>query len=110
MVVSMRPYPVSELTRVRDITRPYVRSHGEPVAWGIKGARTLGITDADGTHPDFGDPSEIRDGEIPVYWGCGVTPQLAVMDSGIDGIAIGHAPGQMFVTDLKVEDACRLSL
>lgn len=34
MVVSMRPYKPSEIEEVRNITRPYVETHGEPVAWG----------------------------------------------------------------------------
>ena len=33
MVVSMRPYKKADVERVRDITRPYVKTHGEPVAW-----------------------------------------------------------------------------
>jgi uncharacterized protein YcsI (UPF0317 family) len=33
MVVSMRPYKKVDVERVRDITRPYVKTHGEPVAW-----------------------------------------------------------------------------
>ncbi|KAM0747628.1 hypothetical protein T439DRAFT_328843 [Meredithblackwellia eburnea MCA 4105] len=104
MVVSMRPYPQSSLPQVRSITRPYILAHGEPVAWGIEGAKQLGITDLDGTRPDFGDPTEIREGEIAVYWACGVTPQLSVMDSGVEGRVFGHAPGQMLVLDLGVEE------
>ncbi|KAL0065757.1 hypothetical protein AAF712_007240 [Marasmius tenuissimus] len=106
MIVSMRPYPVDSVESVREITRPYVRTHGEPVAWGEKGARTLGIDDPEGTHPDFGDPTEIREGEIPIYWGCGVTPQQVVIDSEIDGIVISHAPGHMLVLDLLVKEVC----
>lgn len=33
MVVSMRPYPIKDIERVRAITRPYIETHGEPVAW-----------------------------------------------------------------------------
>lgn len=106
MVVSMRPYPLTELERVRSITRPFHRAHGEPVAWGVEGARSLGLTDFDGTSPDFGDASEIREGEVAVYWGCGVTPQLSVMDSKIEGLVVGHAPGHMLVLDMKNEEVC----
>ena len=106
MVVSMRPYPAALLERVRAITRPFVRAHGEPVAWGVEGARALGLTDLDGTKPDFGDPSEIREGEVAVYWGCGVTPQLSVMDSKIPGLVLGHAPGHMLVLDMLNKDVC----
>ena len=33
MVVSMRPYKAADIERVRGITRPYIATHGEPVAW-----------------------------------------------------------------------------
>ena len=38
--------------------------------------------------------------EIPVFWCCGVTPQSVVM-SAKPPIAISHAPGHMFITDVK---------
>ncbi|KAK0432890.1 hypothetical protein EV421DRAFT_1847153 [Armillaria borealis] len=85
MVVSMRPYPISQVPKVRDITRPYFLAHGEPVAYGPDGAKALGLSDFDG--------------EIAVYWGCGVTPQVAVMDSGIEGI--------MLVLDMVNEAVCK---
>ncbi|MGY0269339.1 D-glutamate cyclase family protein [Limosilactobacillus fermentum] len=31
------------------------------------------------SHPDYGDPVTIKDGELPVFWPCGVTPQNAIM-------------------------------
>jgi len=106
MVVSMRPYPVSVLDEVRRISRPFVLAHGEPFAYGLEGMRALGIDDPTGTQPDFGEPSVIKDGEVPVYWGCGVTPQNVVMSAGLDEIVIGHTPGQMLVLDMRNEDAC----
>ena len=50
--------------------------------------------------PDYGDPVEIRDGEVPVFWACGVTPQ-AVAAASRPELMITHAPGHMFVTDLR---------
>ena len=38
-------------------------------------------------------------GELPVFWACGVTPQAAVMASGVP-FAVTHAPGYMFITDM----------
>ena len=32
-VVSMRPYKPVDIERVRAITRPYIQTHGEPIAW-----------------------------------------------------------------------------
>jgi uncharacterized protein YcsI (UPF0317 family) len=41
----------------------------------------------------------IEDGDVPVFWACGVTPQAALMESR-PPFAITHAPGHMFVTDV----------
>ena len=42
----------------------------------------------------------IREGEVPVFWPCGVTPQAVVMHSK-PPFVITHAPGHMFITDIK---------
>lgn len=99
MVVSMRPYRPDDVERVRDVTRPYRVGHGEPVAWGDP--RQLGIEDV--LRPDYGDPPVVRPDEIPVFWGCGVTPQSVIVASRIP-FAITHEPGHMFVTDLVHAD------
>ena len=52
--------------------------------------------------PDFGDAVTIKEGEIPVFWACGVTPQAVAMQSK-PSIMITHAPGCMFISDLKDE-------
>jgi uncharacterized protein YcsI (UPF0317 family) len=98
MVVSMRPYPADDVERVRDVTRAYRVGHGEPVAWGDPAQ--LGIDDI--ARPEYGDPPVLRDGEIPVFWGCGVTPQSVIVASKVP-FAITHEPGHMFVTDLVHE-------
>ncbi len=95
MVVSMRPYKQDEVERVRDATRPYRVAHGEPVAWGDPAA--LGIADL--AHPEYGDPPLLEPGDVPVFWGCGVTPQSVIVASRLP-FAITHEPGHMFVTDL----------
>ena len=46
---------------------------------------------------------EVRPGEVPVFWGCGVTPQAAVTASR-PSFAISHAPGHMVVTDARDSD------
>ena len=62
---------------------------GDPVS--------LGVLDL--ARPDFGDAPEVRDGEVPVFWACGVTPQAAIMASK-PPFAITHAPGYMLITDV----------
>ncbi|MEV6493806.1 DUF1445 domain-containing protein, partial [Actinoplanes sp. NPDC051633] len=69
--------------------------HGAPVHVGDPAS--LGIADL--SAPDFGDPVAIKPGEVPVFWACGVTPQAAVMASGVP-FAITHAPGHMLITDV----------
>jgi len=95
LVVSMRPIPAGLVPRAVQVTARFERVHGAPVHAGAPQA--LGIRDLG--RPDFGDPVEIRDGEIPVFWACGVTPQAAALASGLP-FCITHAPGHMFVTDL----------
>ncbi|MCP2265939.1 putative hydro-lyase [Promicromonospora thailandica] len=96
LVVSMRPVPADKVADAVRITARYPAVHGAPVHVGDPGA--LGITDL-GT-PDFGDAVEIRPGEVPVFWACGVTPQAAVMRSR-PAFAISHAPGHMAITDAR---------
>ena len=61
----------------------------------------IGIADLD--QPDFGDPVSLYPTEIPVFWACGVTSQLAATSASLSRV-ITHAPGYMFVSDLKDED------
>jgi uncharacterized protein YcsI (UPF0317 family) len=96
LVVSMRPMPAEQVATAVRVTSRYPAVHGAPVHVGDPGR--LGITDLD--RPDFGDAVEVRPGEVPVFWACGVTPQAAVMASR-PAFAIGHAPGSMAITDLR---------
>lgn len=99
MVVSMRPYRADEIERVRAVTRPFRVAHGEPVAWGA--APELGIADLG--RPEYGDPPVFEPDDVPVFWGCGVTPQSVIVASRLP-FAITHEPGHMFVTDLVHDD------
>jgi len=94
LVVSMRPMTPSQGMRAAEVTAAYAEVHGAPVHAGDPAA--LGIADL--AAPDYGDPVEVRDGEIPVFWACGVTPQAAAVASRPE-LMITHAPGHMFVTD-----------
>lgn len=94
MVVSMRPILERDLERTRRICARYPGSHGEPVYVGDP-AR-IGIRDLD--RVDFGDPVPVRAGEVPAFWGCGVTPQVVLERSGCRWYA-SHEPGWMFISD-----------
>lgn len=99
LVVSMRPLTPAQADEAVRVTAPYSAVHGAPVQ--IGDAHALGIDDL--SRPDFGDPVAIRDGEIPVFWACGVTPQCALMQAKLP-VAITHAPGCMFVTDIRDDE------
>lgn len=96
MVVSMRPIPHALVPAAVAITAQMPRVHGMPVQIGCPEA--IGIRDLE--HPDYGDAVTIREGEVPVFWPCGVTPQNVVMHSKPPFVII-HAPGHMFITDVK---------
>ncbi|KAI1757803.1 DUF1445-domain-containing protein [Xylaria castorea] len=109
-VVSMRPYRASDITSVRNVTRAFSATHGEPIAWGWEAVKALGIEDIDS--PQWGDSPITQDGVplgnlsgddelVPVFWGCGVTPQEAVMRTNLDGVIMAHAPGHMLLLDCR---------
>jgi uncharacterized protein YcsI (UPF0317 family) len=99
LVVSMRPVPAEQVADAVTVTARYPAVHGAPVHVGDPAA--LGIADLD--EPDYGDAVEVRPGEVPVFWACGVTPQAAVVESR-PSLAIAHAPGHMLVTDARDGD------
>jgi uncharacterized protein YcsI (UPF0317 family) len=96
LVVSMRPLTPPQTVTAAQICSRFPLAHGTPVHFGDPGA--IGITDIH--QPDYGDPVDIRPGETPVFWACGVTPQ-AVALSARAPFVITHKPGHMFVTDLR---------
>ena len=96
MVVSMRPIPYDLAPKAALITGAMPKVHGAPIHIGAP--EVIGIKDL--SRPDYGDAVTIRDGEVPVFWPCGVTPQNAVMRSK-PPVAITHAPGHMLIADVK---------
>ena len=82
-----------------EVTAAMPRVHGAPIHVG--NPASLGIKDL--SHPDYGDPVTIKDGELPVFWPCGVTPQNAIMQSKLP-LVITHAPGHMLITDVLNAD------
>lgn len=95
LVVSMRPYKSSEIDDVVAITSSYPGAHGGPVHVGDPSE--IGILDV--RDPDFGDAVSIEPDDVPVFWACGVTPQLAI-ESARPHLAITHSPGHMLVCDV----------
>ena len=95
MVVSMRPMIANDAIRAIQICTRFPAVHGAPIHFGDPGM--IGIGDI--SSPDFGDAVTIRKNEVPVFWACGVTPQVAV-EQARPPLCITHSPGCMLVTDM----------
>lgn len=95
MVVSMRPMKPADAIRAVQVTSRFPAVHGAPVHLAEPGQ--IGIADLNS--PDWGDAPDMREGEIPVFWACGVTPQVAI-EHARPPLCIAHKPGHMLVTDL----------
>ena len=103
MVVSMRPIPREKVVKAVQVTSRFPAVHGAPIHIGDPEA--IGISDI--SRPDLGDPAEFKEGEVPVFWACGVTPQVVAMKSK-PPLMITHSPGHMFITDMRDEDVAVL--
>ena len=95
MVVSMRAIPNERIDEVVDISKKFPLAHGAPVHIGDPAA--IGIHDI--LAPNWGDPAPLIEGATPVFWACGVTPQVAIRQAK-PPISITHKPGHMLITDV----------
>lgn len=99
MAVSMRAVPQGRVDEVMEISRQFPLAHGGPVFWGDP--EQIGIADI--TKPDWGDAAPVPSGHVPMFWACGVTPQIAIEAARLP-LCITHKPGHMLITDIP-EDA-----
>jgi len=95
VVVSMRPIARDQVELATRVTAEYPLAHGAPLHAGDPAA--IGIADVG--RPDFGEAMAPLPDEVPVFWACGVTPQAVIMAVRPE-LAITHAPGHMFLTDV----------
>ena len=95
---SVRPIAEAQVDLVRELSSRYPHAHGAPVH--IGDPQVIGIADL--SRPDYGDPVPIYASEVPVFWGCGVTPQAVAVKARVE-FMITHEPGQMFLTGLPRE-------
>ena len=91
----MRPVPAQLVATAVALSARMPQVHGAPVHVGDPASLLVGGLDT----PDFGDPVTPHDGDVPMFWACGVTPEAAVMASRIP-FAITHSPGHMLITDV----------
>jgi uncharacterized protein YcsI (UPF0317 family) len=95
MVVSMRPFLAAHAIRAIQICSRFPAVHGAPIHLGDPALIGIGNL----SQPDYGDAVRIEQDELPVFWACGVTPQVALLAAKLP-LAITHSPGCMLVTDL----------
>ncbi len=96
MVVSMRPFLARDAIRAIQICTRFPAVHGAPIHLG--NPALIGIVDL--ARPDYGDAVHIKATEIPLFWACGVTPQVALAAARLP-LAITHSPGCMLITDMR---------
>jgi len=90
----MRPFTPADAIRAIQITTRFPNVHGAPVHFGDPAQ--IGIEDIN--KPFSGDDPDIREGEVPVFWACGVTPQ-AIVECAKPPFCITHKAGHMLITD-----------
>lgn len=98
MVVSMRPVKRHQVVRAVQVTSRFPATHGAPVHIGEPSL--IGV-DLDKTDFDTGVFAMAED-DVPVFWGCGGTPQAVALASKID-FMITHKIGHLFITDTLSE-------
>jgi uncharacterized protein YcsI (UPF0317 family) len=91
----MRPFKPADANRMIQICSRFPSGHGAPIHFGDPAA--IGIKDIN--KPEYGDAVTIKEGEVPVFTACGVTPQAAIMAAKPE-FCITHSPGHMVVTDI----------
>ena len=94
MVVSMRSFTPENAIRAIQITSRVRNVHGAPVHFGDPDA--IGIKDI--LKPEYGGWAKIPEGDTPVYWACGITPQVAI-EYAKPSFCITHKAGHMLITD-----------
>ena len=100
LVVSARAIPGPRVSEVVLTTSRYAKTHGAPVHVGDP--RAIGIEDL--SRSEYGGTGLVLEqGEVPVFWACGVTPQSVAVSSKAP-FMITHKPGHMFVSDLTIEE------
>lgn len=96
LMVTMRAFTPTDAIRAIQITSRFPNVHGAPVHLGDP--QQIGI-DLSKRYQNVGDGT-VPEGNIPLFWACGLTPQLAAT-SAKPPLCITHAPSSMLVTDIR---------
>ncbi|XP_054758178.2 D-glutamate cyclase, mitochondrial-like isoform X1 [Lytechinus pictus] len=92
-VVSMKPIPKELVEKSYQITHPLGDVHGAPMH--IGDPAVIGI---DVEKVDYGIATRFHEGDVAVFWPCGVTGLETVKAAKLP-LAFTHRPGSMLLTD-----------
>jgi uncharacterized protein YcsI (UPF0317 family) len=98
LVVSMRALRPADAINASAICERYPQFHGKPIATGSPDK--IGIDDLSSSYGGHG-LTALRDDEIPVFWPCGATAQLAALEARLP-LLITHYKAHMVLTDLPI--------
>lgn len=101
MVVTMRPIRRDQVARAIQVTSNYPAVHGAPVH--IGDPAQIGILDLEKPIGPLNPATRVDSDEVPVFWGCGVTPQAVALHAK-PRLMITHLPGHMFISDRRIEE------
>ncbi|XP_022794951.1 D-glutamate cyclase, mitochondrial-like [Stylophora pistillata] len=100
--MSLRPMPRNLVERAVQVTATMDKVHGAPVHIGHPS--WIGVGDLQ--NPDFDDKPFIKEGDVCMFWACGVTAALALMNARLP-LAISVSQSDIasnFITDLNNEE------
>jgi len=99
IVASMRPFHPTDAIKAILVTEKYPLVHGSPIHIGLP--HLIGV-DLAKPYETLG-PVEIAENEVPLFWACGVTPQLALINADLP-VCITHKSANMLITDVLLSD------
>jgi len=100
LVVSMRALRPADAIRATVLSASRPMFHGAPVHIGLPGL--IGIDDLAQSYGGHG-LTALKADELPVFWACGATAQLAARRAGLD-LCITHHKAHMVLTDRLIEE------
>jgi uncharacterized protein YcsI (UPF0317 family) len=98
LVVSMRALTPPDAIAATILSNRYPQFHGRPIWIGEPGA--IGIPDLSQSYGGHG-LTELAPGELPVFWACGATAQIAARQARLP-LCITHHKAHMVVTDVPL--------
>jgi uncharacterized protein YcsI (UPF0317 family) len=101
LVVSMRALTPRDAIAATIVSDRYPQYHGRPVSIGLP--ESLGIADLAQSYGGHG-LTRLEPGELPVFWACGATGQIAARAARLP-LCITHHKAHMVLTDIPVVQA-----